>query len=96
VILDEATSHLDSALQQPFQAALGPLFAGRTSFVIADRLSTVSSADVLLVFDGGRLVERGTHADLVQRGGRDAELYLRRFLSGRPELDARELVTASA
>ncbi len=96
VILDEATSNLDSVSEQLIQAALRPLFAGRTSFVIAHRLSTVLSADVILVFDGGRLVEHGNHADLVQRGGLYAELYQRQFLSGRPELEPRELLTAGA
>src|SRR6266702_7793547 len=83
VILDEATSNLDTLSEQLIQAALRPLFAGRTSFVIAHRLSTVLSADVILVFNGGRLVERGNHDELVQRGGLYAELYERQFLSGR-------------
>jgi ATP-binding cassette subfamily B protein len=96
VILDEATSNLDSVSEQLIQAALRPLFAGRTSFVIAHRLSTVLSADVILVFDGGRLVEQGNHTELLQRDGLYAELYQRQFLSGRAEVDARELVTAGA
>jgi ATP-binding cassette subfamily B protein len=82
VILDEATSHLDTVSEQLVQAALRPLFAGRTSFVIAHRLSTVLAADVILVFDGGRLVERGPHAELVQRGGLYADFYQRQFLVG--------------
>ncbi len=64
VIPDEATSHLDTLSEQLVQAALRPLFAGRTSFVIAHRLSTVLAADVILVFDRGRLVEQGSHAEL--------------------------------
>jgi ATP-binding cassette, subfamily B, bacterial len=94
VMLDEATSNLDSVSEQLIQAALRHLFAGRTSFVIAHRLSTVLSADVILVFNGGHLVEQGKHAELVQRGGLYAELYQRQFLSGREEVEARELVTA--
>jgi ATP-binding cassette, subfamily B, bacterial len=94
VILDEATSNLDSVSEHLIQAALRPLFAGRTSFAIAHRLSTVLSADVILVLDGGHLVERGTHAELVQRGGLYARLYERQFLSGRGEVGPRELVTA--
>src|SRR6266851_167615 len=82
VILDEATSNLDRLSEQFIQAALRPLFAGRTSFVIAHRLSTVLAADVILVFDGGRLVERGTHWELVRQGGLYADLYQRQFSSG--------------
>jgi ATP-binding cassette subfamily B protein len=84
VILDEATSNLDTLSEQLIQAALRPLFASRTSFVIAHRLSTVLAADVVLVFDGGRLVERGTHWELVRQGGLYADLYERQFSSGRP------------
>jgi ABC-type transport system involved in Fe-S cluster assembly fused permease/ATPase subunit len=62
--------------------------------VIGPRLSTVLSADVILVFNGGRVVEQGNHSELVLRGVLDAELYPRQFLSGRAELDASELVTA--
>lgn len=77
VILDEATSNLDTVSEQLIQAALRPLFAGRTAFVIAHRLSTVLAADVILVLDRGRLVEGGTHAELVRKGGLYAELYER-------------------
>ena len=93
-ILDEATSNLDTVSEQLIQAALRPLFAGRTSFVIAHRLSTILAADVILVFDNGRLVERGTHAELVTNGGLYAELYQRQFLSSQRERTARELVPA--
>src|SRR2546428_12788134 len=79
VILDEATSHLDSVSEQLIQAALTPLFAGRTSIVIAHRLSTILAADLILVFDRGLLVERGDHAALLARGGLYAELYERQF-----------------
>jgi ATP-binding cassette, subfamily B, bacterial len=94
VILDEATSNLDTLSEQLIQAALRPLFAGRTSFVIAHRLSTVLAADVILVFDSGRVVERGTHWELVRRGGLYARLYERQFLTGQGEQDAQVLVPA--
>ncbi len=94
VILDEATSNLDTVSEQLIQAALRPLFAGRTSFVIAHRLSTVLAADVILVFNEGRLVERGVHSDLVRHGGLYAELYRRQFLGGQPEPRTREVVSA--
>src|SRR5204863_7941 len=67
-ILDEATSNLDSVSEQLIQAALAPLFRGRTSLVIAHRLSTILAADTILVLDGGRLVAQGTHAELLALG----------------------------
>lgn len=79
VILDEATSNLDSVSEQMIQAALRPLFADRTSFVIAHRLSTVLAADRILVLDRGRLVDSGTHEDLLSRGGLYKALYDRQF-----------------
>src|ERR1044071_1774671 len=69
LVLDEATSHLDTLSEQFIQAALRPLFDGRTSIVIAHRLSTILAADRILVLDHGRLVEQGRHAELVERGG---------------------------
>jgi ATP-binding cassette, subfamily B, bacterial len=81
LILDEATSNLDTVSEQLIQAALRPLFAGRTSLVIAHRLSTILAADAILVLDGGRLVESGTHAELLERGGLYATLYERQFLA---------------
>ena len=95
VILDEATSNLDTISEQLIQAALRPLFSGRTSFVIAHRLSTVLAADVILVFDGGRLVERGTHSDLVRQGGLYADLYKRQFAVGEGEHARHDLVAAA-
>jgi ATP-binding cassette subfamily B protein len=80
LILDEATSHLDTVSEQLIQAALAPLLRARTSLVIAHRLSTVLSADLILVLDQGRVVERGTHAELIDRGGLYATLYQRQFL----------------
>ena len=79
VILDEATSNLDSVSEQLIQAALRPLFADRTSFVIAHRLSTVLAADKILVLDRGRLVDAGTHEELLARGGLYKTLYDRQF-----------------
>jgi ATP-binding cassette subfamily B protein len=74
LILDEATSALDAATEARVQKALKALMAGRTTFIIAHRLSTVRDADEILVFDGGRVVERGTFEELVRLGGRFAEL----------------------
>src|SRR5579875_552562 len=75
VVLDEATAHLDSESELAVQRALRVALAGRTALVIAHRLSTVRSADALLVVDGGRIVERGTHEELLAAGGLSAELY---------------------
>jgi ATP-binding cassette, subfamily B, bacterial len=86
VILDEATAHLDSTSEAAVQAALGEALAGRTSVVIAHRLSTVRAADLILVVEEGRVVERGRHEDLMAAGGRYAELYRTQFEpSGRVE-----------
>ena len=75
VILDEATSHLDSENEALVQRALAEGMSGRTSLVIAHRLSTITEADVILVLDQGRIVERGTHVELLMAGGLYAELY---------------------
>jgi ATP-binding cassette subfamily B protein len=75
VILDEATAHLDSETEVLIQQALAEALAGRTSLVIAHRLSTIQSANQILVVDEGRIVERGTHRELVGAGGLYAELY---------------------
>ncbi|HXY93790.1 MAG TPA: ABC transporter ATP-binding protein [Acidimicrobiia bacterium] len=79
VVLDEATAHLDSESEVAVQAALETALAGRTSIVIAHRLSTVRHADKILVVSGGRIVETGTHEELLRRGGVYAELYDTQF-----------------
>jgi ABC-type multidrug transport system fused ATPase/permease subunit len=79
VILDEATAHLDSESEAAVQAALGEALAGRTAIVIAHRLSTVRAADEIAVVEGGRVVERGTHDELLGAGGRYAALYRTQF-----------------
>ncbi|WP_327360728.1 ABC transporter ATP-binding protein [Streptomyces sp. NBC_01296] len=79
VILDEATAHLDSTSEAAVQEALGEALAGRTAVVIAHRLSTVQAADLILVVEEGRIVERGTHTELLAAGGRYEELYRTQF-----------------
>lgn len=89
VILDEATASLDSESEAAVQAALAEALAGRTSLVIAHRLSTVRTADVILVVEDGRIVERGNHEQLLARHGRYAELYRTQFGTGRRHCAAR-------
>jgi ATP-binding cassette, subfamily B, bacterial len=79
VVLDEATAHLDSESESAVQRALKTALAGRTSLVIAHRLSTIIQADQILVIDGGEVVERGQHADLLTAGGLYADLYRTQF-----------------
>lgn len=79
VILDEATAHLDSTSEVAVQAALDEAMVDRTAIVIAHRLSTIRAADQILVIEAGRVVERGTHANLLAQGGRYAELYHTQF-----------------
>ncbi|GAA1744718.1 ABC transporter ATP-binding protein [Nonomuraea sp. AD125B] len=79
VVLDEATAALDATSEAAVQAALGEALAGRTAVVIAHRLSTIRAADLILVVEDGRIVERGTHAELLAAGGRYEELYRTQF-----------------
>jgi ATP-binding cassette subfamily B protein len=79
LILDEATSSVDTRTERQIQAALETLLAGRTSFVIAHRLSTIRNADQVMVIQGGEIVERGKHDDLLAQRGAYYELYMRQF-----------------
>jgi len=84
VVLDEVTAHLDSESEAAVQRALKTALAGRTSLVIAHRLSTIREADQILVIDGGQVVERGTHDELLGAGGLYTELYHTQFASQEP------------
>ncbi|MFJ9665052.1 ABC transporter ATP-binding protein [Streptomyces sp. NPDC101219] len=99
VVLDEATAHLDNTSEAAVQEALTEALADRTAIVIAHRLSTVRAADLILVLEAGRIVERGTHDELLEAGGRYAELYRTQFAArsedsagGRAEEDAPAVV----
>jgi ABC-type multidrug transport system fused ATPase/permease subunit len=84
LILDEATANIDTVTEVLIQGALERLLRQRTAIVIAHRLSTVRHADVVYVIDGGRIVEQGNHAELLQRGGLYSALYQRQFVDGNP------------
>jgi ATP-binding cassette subfamily B protein/subfamily B ATP-binding cassette protein MsbA len=84
LILDEATSNIDTRTEAIIQNALATLLAGRTSVVIAHRLSTIRNADLILVIEDGRILERGSHDQLLQQGGRYAELHRRQFREPAP------------
>ena len=88
VILDEATAHLDSESEVLIQRALGRVLEGRSSLVIAHRLSTITSADQILVIEGGRIVERGTHLELLRGGGLYEDLYRTQFEGAQERMDA--------
>jgi ATP-binding cassette subfamily B protein len=79
LVLDEATSHLDSESELLIQEALKRVMSGRTNIVIAHRLSTILAADLILVFDRGKIVERGTHRELLAQGGLYTHLYETQF-----------------
>ena len=79
LILDEATSSVDTRTEVLIQKAMETLMKGRTSFIIAHRLSTIKDADMILVMKEGNIVEQGTHAELLAKGGFYAELYNSQF-----------------
>jgi ABC-type transport system involved in Fe-S cluster assembly fused permease/ATPase subunit len=88
LVLDEATSALDSRTEEAIQATLAAISEGRTTIVIAHRLSTVIGADQIVVLDHGRVAERGTHDALLERGGLYAELWTRQAAERSEELAA--------
>jgi ATP-binding cassette subfamily B protein len=79
-ILDEATSSVDTETEHLIQDALNKALEGRTSFIIAHRLSTIRSADRILVIDNGRIIEEGTHRQLIRRKGYYYRLYTNQFM----------------
>ena len=91
LILDEATSALDNTTEILIQSALDELCRGRTTLVVAHRLSTIKNADEIAVVDGGRIVEQGTHEELMAKNGEYAKLYSLQFRANEGNLDAREL-----
>lgn len=92
MIFDEATSSLDSISESLIQDAIEPLIKGRTSIIIAHRLSTIMAVDEILVISGGRVVEQGTHHELVARGGVYTELYETQFRRALDDYEARRAV----
>ena len=75
LILDEATSSIDTRTEQLVQAGMDSLMEGRTTFVIAHRLSTIKNSDVIMVLEQGRIIERGSHESLLEQKGRYYQLY---------------------
>lgn len=96
LVLDEATSALDTHSERLIQAALEPLTLGRTTIAIAHRLSTILRADQILVLENGRVVERGTHSQLLARGGLYSSLYHEQFADGRIEAECEDGLVEAA
>ena len=94
LILDEATTGLDAASEKLVYEALDRLMEGRTSIVIAHRLQTIQSADLIFVINGGQIVEHGNHASLLQKGGLYAELHDLQFQREKPVILAPALVSS--
>ena len=88
LILDEATSNLDTESEQLIQASMAELLAGRTTFVIAHRLSTVRRANLILLMEDGRITERGTHEELMAAPGMSYEMVLRQAESAGEDVEA--------
>ena len=81
LILDEATSNIDTRTEKSVQEAFDKMMNGRTSFIVAHRLSTITSADIILVMNKGQIIEQGTHAELLKKKGFYANLYNSQFES---------------
>ena len=81
MILDEATSSIDTRTEMKIQSAFTKMMQGRTSFIVAHRLSTIREADVILVMKDGRIIEQGNHKELMDRKGFYASLYMSQFES---------------
>ena len=94
LLLDEATSALDTESERQVQAALVKLMAGRTTLVIAHRLSTVTGADLIYVIDKGRVIEQGAHEALMSQGGAYHRLYNLQFFEDAPPKDAARIADA--
>jgi ATP-binding cassette subfamily B protein len=88
LILDEATSNLDTESEQLIQASMATLLAGRTTFVIAHRLSTIRRADLILLMEDGRIIERGTHQELMSAGGVYYDMVVRQMASDAGSINA--------
>ena len=86
LILDEATSSIDTRTEIKIQQAFAKMMEGRTSFIVAHRLSTIKEADVILVMKDGNVIEQGNHQELLKKGGFYAELYNSQFESSNEEL----------
>lgn len=91
LVLDEATSALDAESEQLVQRAIGNLIRDRTTIVIAHRLSTVRRADLIVVMERGRIIEQGTHAELLAQGGQYQKLYGLQFADEEDEMGSSKL-----